>query len=118
VSRETAPAPDWLIALKLAYPTRAGDVRWAAGRRSINARLAEGHTQDELRAGVERYAAYVRATGGEGTQYVKTAPVFFGADKPFRDPWKIPASKAQRAQDANVSASTAWLREQEAADAA
>lgn len=118
VSRETPPDPEWLLALKLAYPSRAGDVRWAAGRRAINARLAEGHTPDELRAGAERYAAYVRATGSEGTQFVKTAPVFFGPEKSFRDPWTPPATKAERRQDGNVAASLAWLAEQEAADAA
>lgn len=91
VSRETIPDPEWFVGLKLAYPNRAGDVRWAAGRRAINARLREGHTPEELRAGVERYAAYARATGSTGTQFVKTAPVFFGLDKPFLQRWDPPA---------------------------
>lgn len=90
VSRETSPDPEWVLDLKLAYPSRAGDTRWAAARRAINARLEEGHTVDELRDGVARYAAYVRAVGSEGTQFVKTAPVFFGPDKPFLDPWATP----------------------------
>lgn len=95
VSRETIPDPEWFVDLKLAYPNRAGDVRWAAGRRAINARLREGHTPEELRAGVDRYAAYTRATDSWGTQFVKTAPVFFGPDKPFLECWAPPAPSAR-----------------------
>jgi hypothetical protein len=117
VPRETPPDPEWALGLKLAYPSRAGDTRWSAARRAINARLEEGHTVDELRDGVARYARYIRAVGSEGTQFVKTAPVFFGPDKPFLDPWIVPASKSERRQDGNIAASLEWLGQQESADA-
>lgn len=44
-------------------------------------------------AGVSRYAGYVRATGSEGTQFVKQAATFFGPDRHFEEVWQPPAGK-------------------------
>lgn len=40
-------------------------------------------------SGVKRYAAYVRATGSTGTQYVKQAATFFGPDRHFEEAWGV-----------------------------
>ena len=44
-------------------------------------------------AGVSRYAGYVRATGSEGTQFVKQTATFFGPDRHFEEVWQAPAGK-------------------------
>lgn len=87
--------PEWLADLKRAYPKRAGDARWAAACRAIHARLSEGHTLAEMLDSAKRYAAYCRAVGSEGTQFAKTAAVFFGPDKPFADAWELPTAQQQ-----------------------
>lgn len=43
-------------------------------------------------AGVKRYAAYARATGSAGTQYVKQAVSFFGPDRHFEESWQAPSA--------------------------
>lgn len=70
------------------YPRRDGDDPKPRALRAYRKRLKEGHTTDEIRAGVERYAAWVRSKGKEGTEHVKQAATFFGPDKSFREPWK------------------------------
>ena len=42
--------------------------------------------------GVKRYAAYVRATGSVGTQFVKQAATFFGPDRHFEESWQAPSA--------------------------
>lgn len=69
------------------YPGRDGDNPKRRAYKAYRARLTEGHTPDEIRAGVERYAAWVRARGREGTETVKQAATFFGPDKPFLLTW-------------------------------
>lgn len=91
VSRGTGESPGWLLDFKLAYPNRAGDPAWRKAIRSANQRQAEGHTPDEFIAGAKRYAAFCDATGKVGTEYVMQASRFLGPDKPFTEPWDIPA---------------------------
>lgn len=116
VSRETDF--DWWLSFKLAYPNRAGDQGWRKAQRAAHARLAEGHTAEEIIQGATRYAAFCEAQGKTGTEYVKQACTFLGPDKPFLEPWTPPPNKAEVRQNRNISASEQWLRDQEAKDAA
>ncbi|MBK4126372.1 helix-turn-helix domain-containing protein, partial [Enterobacter roggenkampii] len=56
-----------------AYPKRAGGNSKAAAWKAWKARIKDGVTTVAMLDGVNRYAAYVRATGSAGTQYVKQA---------------------------------------------
>ena len=76
-----------------AYPKRAGGNSKAAAWKGWKARLKDGATVEVLMAGVRRYAGYVRATGSEGTQFVKQAATFFGPDRHFEEVWQAPAGK-------------------------
>lgn len=69
------------------YPRRAGDNPKPRALRAWNARRQEGHSPSEIHAGVTRYAAYIRASGKEGTEFVKQAATFFGPDKGFMETW-------------------------------
>ncbi|MHA0907600.1 helix-turn-helix domain-containing protein [Enterobacter hormaechei] len=64
-----------------AYPKRAGGNSKAAAWKAWKARIKDGVTTEAMLAGVSRYAGYVRATGSEGTQFVKQAATFFGPDR-------------------------------------
>lgn len=77
-----------------AYPKRAGGNSKAAAWKAWKARIKDGVTTVEMLAGVNRYAAYVRATGSAGTQYVKQAATFFGPDRHFDESWQAPAVAA------------------------
>ena len=74
-----------------AYPKRAGGNSKAAAWKAWKARIKDGVNTVEMLAGVNRYAAYVRATGSAGTQYVKQAATFFGPDRHFEESWQAPA---------------------------
>lgn len=89
-----AISDEQFLQFKLAYPERNGDYRWKQARGAINARIREGNTFDEILAGTNRYAAYCKATGKTGTEYVKQASSFVGSkeEKPFLASWEVPAS--------------------------
>ncbi|MFW5453530.1 hypothetical protein [Thioalkalivibrio sulfidiphilus] len=74
-----------------AYPKRAGDNPKRRAFRAWSARAKEGHTADEMLAGVNRYAEFCRATGKVGTETVKQAATFFGPDLAFLEDWAAPA---------------------------
>ncbi|MHC0329809.1 helix-turn-helix domain-containing protein [Enterobacter hormaechei] len=76
-----------------AYPKRAGGNSKAAAWKAWKARIKDGVTTEAMLAGVSRYAGYVRATGSEGTQFVKQAATFFGPDRHFEEAWQPPAGK-------------------------
>jgi len=76
-----------------AYPKRAGGNSKAAAWKAWKARIKDGVTTEAMLAGVSRYAGYVRATGSEGTQFVKQAATFFGPDRHFEEVWQPPAGK-------------------------
>lgn len=61
------------------------------------ARLREGATVEEITAGVERYAAFVRQAGKEHTEFVKQAATFFGPNNAFREPWVIGPNGSRQA---------------------
>ncbi|QLK16513.1 helix-turn-helix domain-containing protein [Raoultella ornithinolytica] len=75
-----------------AYPKRAGGNSKAAAFKAWNARLKDGVKPEDMLAGVKRYAAYARATGSVGTQYVKQAASFFGPDRHFEESWQAPSA--------------------------
>ncbi len=83
--------PDFETAWQ-AYPKRAGGNPKASAFKAWKARLKEGVKPDDMLEGVKRYAAYVRATGNAGTQYVKQAVTFFGPDRHFEESWLAPSA--------------------------
>jgi uncharacterized protein YdaU (DUF1376 family) len=90
-SRGTPWNDDEWINFKLEYPHRIGGVQWARAMKSWKARLAEGHTWQELLEGARRYRMYCDAAGKSGTEYVMHASTFCGPDKGFTQEWEIPA---------------------------
>lgn len=72
------------------YPKRAGGNSKASAFKAWKARLKEGVKPETMQEGVKRYAAFVRATGNTGTQYVKQASTFFGPDRHFEESWQPP----------------------------
>lgn len=72
------------------YPKRAGGNSRQAARKAWDARRKQGHAAADLHAGTVRYAEYIRATGREGTEYVKQAATFWGPGLHFAEPWDLP----------------------------
>ena len=91
------------------YPKRAGSNSKAAALKAYRARLAGGVNHDDMLAGVERYAAFVRATGKEGTEYVKQAATFLGPNEHWAEPWDLPANTASQKINQNVASITEGL---------
>ncbi|MCS2168064.1 helix-turn-helix domain-containing protein [Scandinavium manionii] len=77
-----------------AYPKRAGGNSKSAAFKAWKARQNDGVKPEAMLEGVKRYAAYVRATGSTGTQFVKQAATFFGPDRHFDEAWTPPATAA------------------------
>lgn len=69
------------------YPKRSGSHRWSDAQSAFRARLREGHTAEEILAGVSRYAQFVRASGNEGSSFVQQAATFLGTNRGFLEPW-------------------------------
>jgi len=95
---------------KLAYPPRAGSQPWPRAFRAIGARIAEGHSWEEIIAGAQRYAAFVVATGKLNTEFTMQAAKFVGPDKHFLEPWTLPATKADTRLSGNLSAAEEFMR--------
>ena len=72
------------------YPKRNGGNSKHKALSAWNARRQEGHAPEEMQAGVHRYAAWCQATGKIGTEFVKQASTFLGAEKGFLEPWDLP----------------------------
>ncbi|VUT17371.1 hypothetical protein SB6413_02243 [Klebsiella pasteurii] len=75
-----------------AYPKRAGGNSKPGAFKAWKARLKDGVKPEDMLAGVKRYAAYARATGSVGTQFVKQATTFFGPDRHFEEAWQAPVA--------------------------
>lgn len=72
-----------------AYPKRqGGNSRKEAGK-AYRARVRSGVLHADLLAGVQRYAAFIRATGKEGSAYVKQAATFFGTGEHWLEAWEV-----------------------------
>lgn len=77
------------------YPKRAGGDPKGRALKAWRARRKEGHSVEDIKAGVMRYAAFARASGKEHTEYVMQAATFFGPDRQFLEPWNPPQEKAK-----------------------
>jgi hypothetical protein len=97
--RDSEPSAVFLQAWN-EYPKRLGDNPRARAWKAWRGRLAEGYTEDEMLQGTRRYAAFVRAMGREGTEFVKQAATFFGPDKGFIEAWVSPNQAHTGARDA------------------
>ncbi|HBQ5642591.1 TPA: DNA-binding protein [Klebsiella variicola] len=84
-------SPDFETAWQ-AYPKRAGGNSKSGAFKAWKARLKDGVKPEDMLAGVKRYAAYARATGSIGTQFVKQAATFFGPDRHFEESWQVPSA--------------------------
>lgn len=84
------------------YPSRGdhGNPKSSA-RKAWRARVNAGINPVELIAGVERYAAFVRAKGNEGSEFVKQASTFFGPSKFWTEPWTPPARSGSSRETRN-----------------
>jgi hypothetical protein len=85
------PEPGEFVELRRDFPKRAGSHRWQDALGAYRARLHEGTTPQAILSGVRRYAAFIRATGKEGTEYVQQAATFLGKNRGFELPWHPPA---------------------------
>lgn len=83
-------SPEFEILWK-AYPKRPNDNKSAAWK-AWSARIKAGATAEAILAGVQRYAAYVAATGISGSQYIKQAATFLGPYNHFESEWALPAA--------------------------
>lgn len=73
----------------LEYPRRPGSPDKHGALKAWNARRRDGVTVDAMLEGVKRYAAFVKATGKAGTEFIKQAKTFFGPSKHFDDEWQV-----------------------------
>ncbi len=94
------PAPDSYAAeleiIKGHYPKRDGDLKWRLAGRHFVAARKRGEPFGVIIAGVKRYAAYCRAKGWVGTEFVKQAASFFGREQCWREEWKPAALTPRR----------------------
>jgi len=79
--------------LRQLYPKRSPVLSWDWA--TIQQRLAEGATGDELKAAVRRYATWSDVSAVTGTRYVMFPGRFFaaGADAPWRQPFMLSGGK-------------------------
>ncbi len=73
---------------KLRYPKRAGGYDWEGGKKAWKARLREGHTWEQLYAGIDDYHAYCDDSKKSGTEFVMSMKTFCGPGKRFLEDWK------------------------------
>lgn len=113
-AKRAAPTDDPDFALfRSLYPDRGGDQRWRQAASAARARLAEGHSWQQIHDGARRYAEYCRATGKVGTEYVKQAASFLGPENHFLEPWTPPATKADVRLASNLDAAAEFMRRTE-----
>jgi hypothetical protein len=78
------------------YPQRAGGNSKANALKQWTARVRSGVKPGDLVSGVERYAAYIRAKGDEGTEFVKQAATFFGRGEHWTEPYAANGASGNR----------------------
>jgi len=93
------------------YPKFSGRQDWISAQHHANAIIDRGEANaEELLQGVERYAAYCRHPEVVSWYHPMTPGKFFSAaDKPWRQEWPPPPSKAEQQQDGNIGAARDWL---------
>lgn len=72
------------------FPKRAGSQPKKKAFQCYCARLKEGSTYEEIKAGTIRYLRFCVNTGKIGTEYVMMAKTFLGPDCHFDNPWELP----------------------------
>lgn len=72
-----------------AYPARHGGNPKKDAFKHWSARRREGVPAEDMLAGVERYAAHLKATGKIGSEYVMQAVRFFGTSRQYAEPWPV-----------------------------
>ncbi len=81
--------PDEFERLWRKYPKRDGGNPKPKALKAWRARVNAGVPHSDLEAGVDRYAAYVRAKGKIGTEFVMQAATFFGPNENWAQAWQI-----------------------------
>jgi hypothetical protein len=78
------------------YPKRAGSDDNKAAFKHWGARLKDGHTEADIIAGAERYAAFIKHTGKANTEFVMQSATFLGPSDPprFKEAWRAPGQPA------------------------
>lgn len=79
-----------------AYPRRQGSNPKVGAYRAVRARVKSGDSPDDLATAAAHYAAHVRSTEKEGTEFVQQAATFFGPSEPFRDFIEAPSVNGRR----------------------
>jgi len=85
-----------------ARPRREGQDNKRKAFKAYRARIREGHTHNELLAGVKAYKRHLESEGKAGTKFVQMTSTFLGPDKHFKDDWA--ASKGSPQPDMPESA--------------
>lgn len=101
-----ASIPEEFEALWREYPPRNGGNPKPTALKAWNARRKEGHSAAEMRAGVQRYAAWCAATGKLNTEFIKQTSTFLGPEKGFLEAWDLPITPAQPPRPSPPSAMT------------
>ncbi|EOG8082494.1 DNA-binding protein [Citrobacter sp. CK184] len=78
------------------YPKRDGGNSKSDAYKAWSARLNDGVSAEDMIAGTQRYADYVKADGSLNTRYVKQAKTFFGPGMHFSEAWEIQRSSGVR----------------------
>lgn len=112
VSRETL-SPEFESFMLATYPQGRPDADFGKAIHFAMGLVGSGKlTEEALRLRVTGYRAYVDSQGVSGQQYVIKPQNWFNPsnpDKHWDKDWRAMPTKAQAAQDANISASQAWL---------
>lgn len=90
--------PDFLEVWEI-YPERGGANPKKAAFSAYNARLKEGHTPEQIAAGIKRYKLYCERLGIVGTQYVMRLQTFLGPERYFLQPFNVADKRRQQAND-------------------
>lgn len=101
------PAPMQWADIRVHYPARVGSQDWRRALVAANARIREGDSWDDLLAGAKRYAAFCKATGKAGTEYVMQAARFFGPSRAYAEPWQAPAANGHSRPPVDLEAARA-----------
>ena len=124
VDQSARPVDPKFEEFRAAYPKRNGGHRWPDAAKCFALLCVNGVPADDMIAGAKRYAAFLRATGKEGTEYVQQAATFLGRNRSWEEAWACPDAprpvtrreQAESEQDkfervAQATARRAWATE-------
>ena len=102
--------PEWFEDAWKAYPKRAGSNPKLQAYRAANARIDDCYS-DEVKTidkvmldGVNRYAAFCKATGKVNTELVMQAQRFFGPSQEYLNDWTVPTKSTLPSNDEELQA--------------